>query len=217
MAQDVTLLGADYSSVPSVILPKTGGGNAEFTDTTISDNAASASDIATGKKAYVNGNLVTGTYMPSFVHSEFTCNSSKGVQTVAIPYSGNGFPLMILIMVKGGAYVTGTTWFNLVQNYAIGVWAMCKTDTSYTPSYTTSGARNQGTTLCIFKNSTSSASSYTRSSTMNTNVYSGTDAQTGASTCVSFISKNQLSIYVNTNGYGFVPNLQYEYFVVYSQ
>ncbi len=61
MAQNVTLLGADYPDVPSVILPKTGGGNAEFTDTSISDNAASASDIALGKKAYVNGSLVTGT------------------------------------------------------------------------------------------------------------------------------------------------------------
>lgn len=64
MAQNVTLLGADYPDVPSVILPKTGGGNAEFTDTSISDNAASASDIALGKKAYVNGNLVTGTAQP---------------------------------------------------------------------------------------------------------------------------------------------------------
>lgn len=60
MAQDVTLLGADYPDVPSVILPKTGGGNAEFTDTSISDNAANSSDIANGKKAYANGELMVG-------------------------------------------------------------------------------------------------------------------------------------------------------------
>ena len=60
MAQNVTLLGADYPDVPSVILPKTGGGNAEFVDTSISDNAANSSDIANGKKAYVNGELMTG-------------------------------------------------------------------------------------------------------------------------------------------------------------
>lgn len=61
MAQNITLLGASYSNVPSVQLPKTGGGTATFDDTTISSNAAAASDIASGKLAYVNGSLITGT------------------------------------------------------------------------------------------------------------------------------------------------------------
>ena len=61
MAQNITLLGASYSDVPSVELPKTGGGTAQFDDTTIASNAASASDITSGKLAFVNGELVTGT------------------------------------------------------------------------------------------------------------------------------------------------------------
>lgn len=61
MAQNITLLGASYSGVPSVVLPKTGGGTAQFDDTTIASNAASASDITSGKLAFVNGELVTGT------------------------------------------------------------------------------------------------------------------------------------------------------------
>lgn len=61
MAQNITLMGASYSNVPSVQLPKTGGGTATFDDTTISSNAAAASDIASGKLAYVNGALITGT------------------------------------------------------------------------------------------------------------------------------------------------------------
>ena len=61
MAQNITLLGASYSDVPAVTLPKTGGGTATFTDTTITSNAASASDILSGKLAYVNGTLITGT------------------------------------------------------------------------------------------------------------------------------------------------------------
>ena len=64
MAENVTLLGVDYPDVPSVVLPKTGGGTAQFDDTTIASNAASASDITSGKKAYVNGNLVEGTMQP---------------------------------------------------------------------------------------------------------------------------------------------------------
>ncbi len=61
MAQNVTVAGASYSDVPSVVLPKTGGGSAEFIDTTISSNAATASDILSGKLAWVNGTLIEGT------------------------------------------------------------------------------------------------------------------------------------------------------------
>lgn len=61
MSQNVTLWGASYSQVPSILVPKTGGGTAQFDDTTISSNAAAAADIASGKLAYVNGSLITGT------------------------------------------------------------------------------------------------------------------------------------------------------------
>lgn len=59
MAQNITLLGASYSDVPSVVLPKTGGGTAQFDDTT--DATASVADIAQGMTAYVNGSKLVGT------------------------------------------------------------------------------------------------------------------------------------------------------------
>lgn len=57
MAQNITLLGASYSAVPSVTLPKTGGGTASFTDVT--DTTATASDVASGKYFYTSSGVRT--------------------------------------------------------------------------------------------------------------------------------------------------------------
>ena len=57
MAQNITLLGASYSDVPAVKLPKTGGGTAQFTDVT--DTTATASDVASGKYFYTAGGVKT--------------------------------------------------------------------------------------------------------------------------------------------------------------
>lgn len=57
MAQNITLLGASYSAVPAVQLPKTGGGTASFTDVT--DTTAAASDVASGKYFYTAAGVRT--------------------------------------------------------------------------------------------------------------------------------------------------------------
>ena len=59
MSQTISLAGATYSDVPSVQLPKQGGGYASFMDTTDAD--ATAEDILENKTAYVNGVKLTGT------------------------------------------------------------------------------------------------------------------------------------------------------------
>lgn len=85
MAQNITLLGASYSDVPSVLLPKTGGGTARFDDTT--DANATASDIASGKTAYVNGTKLTGTASgggggsSNYATGEFTLSSNLSLTT----------------------------------------------------------------------------------------------------------------------------------------
>lgn len=60
MAQNITLMGASYSAVPAVTLPKTGGGTARFDDASIT--TATASDVAQGKLFLASdGTITTGT------------------------------------------------------------------------------------------------------------------------------------------------------------
>ena len=57
MSQNITLMGANYSNVPAVTLPKTGGGTARFTDVT--DTTATASDVASGTYFYTASGVKT--------------------------------------------------------------------------------------------------------------------------------------------------------------
>ena len=60
MAQNITIMGASYSDVPAVQLPKTGGGTARFDDASIT--MATASDVASGKVFLASdGTITTGT------------------------------------------------------------------------------------------------------------------------------------------------------------
>ena len=166
---------------------------------------------------------VTGTYTggaSNFITGTFTTGSSAGNGTVTLSYSGSGYPVMCVVVIEGGAYnntSTGnTTWYNSTQRYAIGQWTMTKSVMTSTPTYGTSGTQNQGVTTWIYKNSTSTATTYGRSSAMNTNVYSSNNASNSGANTIKFKSNTSLSYYVNTSSYGLFPSATYRYYIVYS-
>ena len=58
MAQNVVINSVTYSNVPEVDIPKSGGGNAKFYDTSSAD--ISAGDVLTGKTAFGSTGSVSG-------------------------------------------------------------------------------------------------------------------------------------------------------------
>ena len=223
MSQNITLLGASYSAVPAVTLPKTGGGSATFTDVT--DTTAAAADVASGKYFYnaagvrtqgTNSggggasNIVTGTFKFS--------QTSASAQSITLDYSGTGYPIACIVVLDDG--VLNETYTNTIARYAIAQYFMTKTHADQTPTYTTSGDANQGAVASVYKSSNSTAATLTRTSSATANTFSSSNASASTTTPVRFKSKTSMSIYAGANSgtsrYGFFNGLQYRYWVIYS-
>lgn len=130
MSQDVTWLGNNYTSVPFVTLPKTGGGTALFSDP--SGVTATAADVASGKYFLdQNGELKQGTASGGggsnwelLASQEFSAKTTSTTQSTlgnislgSLP-SGN-YILWIHVRDKAGArsgYFYGTDTFFFVNN-----------------------------------------------------------------------------------------------------
>ena len=101
MAQNITLMGANYPDVPAVELPKTGGGTAKFTDVT--GTTATAPDVLAGKYFFnSNGILTLGT-------------GTGGGGTGGITQDQDGY---LVLDPEGGGGGGGTTGLE----YETGTW-----------------------------------------------------------------------------------------------
>lgn len=141
MAQNITLMGASYSAVPAVTLPKTGGGTASFTDVT--DTTAAAADVASGKYFYTAAGVRTqgtnsgggGTSKNTQVVQGTTRTTSSTLTAIGAEMTvsktgtydvywsafrsstSSSYTYGTQLYVGGTAYGTqNTTWSNHVQN-----------------------------------------------------------------------------------------------------
>ena len=132
MAKNITLWGANYADVPSILLPKTGGGQALFVD--VSDTDAGATDVRAGKKIYLaDGSSVTG----SADLYDWIGAGAEHVSEVYAPHefaledtSFNGWtPSTSTKAIK--ATVNATTFAADLANYEYMLKWLCEADVVY--------------------------------------------------------------------------------------
>lgn len=217
MAQNITLLGASYSAVPAVVLPKTGGGTARFDDASIT--TATASDVASGKVFLASdGTITTGTSSgggaSNIVTGTFTGTTTGAAMDVTLNYSGSGYPIVAAIYPSGGA-AGNSAYSTLVQRYAAAMFCATKATVGLTPAYAKENTVDEYVILHRYKTSTSSALTYSQASGQ-TYITTGTNSTSTNTKIMSFKSKTTMSVFIASTSYGFAANIEYTYQIIYS-
>lgn len=212
----------------------------------ISDTTATAEDVAIGKYFYAaNGQKTLGTRVgngsgavwqdengyihlsneaspesagsnQTYVTGTFTGTIAGAAMDVNIPYTGNGYPISVIIYPSEGAYNSGSgNFYNLIQKYATAYVCAIKSEVDTEPTYPNNGVGSQNES-CIYvryKNGDDSATSRSGSANDTQTVYRNSNA-TNATPL--FKSATQMSVYIASTSYGFAANIEYTYHIIYS-
>ena len=163
---------------------------------------------------------VTGTYEGSggggapLVTGSFTTGAG-GVETINIPYTGNGYIIALSIAIDGGYSASEYRQYNSI------VYVFAKIEPEITPTYSSINAES---------NRAFAASLYRTAETSNGTSaaygvkYNGTESPTEANTYRGILyvaSKNTLKIFASadtgSSHRGFFPNQKYNYWITYSE
>lgn len=188
----------------------------------LTDTTATAPDVAQGKYFYgADGVRTAGTASGGGGASNVVTGTFKGTTAGAamdidLPYTGNGYPVVVLIYPKAGP--TTGDFNSLVQQYAIQQVSIVKSDMGSTPTYPVSGSGGQNGALIITRNKdkSTSATSYTQSGNSNNRPYANTNASSSQFLSVRIKSATKMSVFIASTSYGFAANIEYTYHVIYS-
>ena len=200
---DSEQLNSDLTSVANAIRTKGGAsGSLAFP----ADFITAIGNIPVGS----NVPLVSGTFKGS--------SAEKGsAKTLTLDYSGDGYPVFILIYPSVGIYKSGSDIYNLVQNKAIVVSCRIKADISAAPDYSGSAEKNLGSYFNFYKNSSSVSTYYETAGAPNGTMYTEAAAGNTNGTVVRINSKTSVSVYIADASYGFADGIEYTYHVMYSR
>ena len=164
----------------------------------------------------VTVNVSGGGGASNVIQGSFTL-TSNGSHDISLPYTGNGYPVAIMVRVKGGRE-DGSAWATLVQRYAYEALMMYKLYPNTTPAYAKEGSAHDACAMRVnYKNSSSSAGQYSGEASNSFFAYNNEDAtNSSAFDALKVRSNKVISVYGNDSGFAFALNIEYEYVAVYS-
>ncbi len=155
-------------------------------------------------------NIVTGT---------FKGTTTGAAMDVNLDYSGNGYPIAVLIFPEEGTANPDGDYYPTLLRGAVMLYSVIKNVSTTAPTYT--GGTNDDTTYAYRnKSSTTNASTTGAGGGVSAKLYNDTAAASGLSSLVKIRSNKKLSVYIlsssgSSNG-GFMANIDYRYIVYYS-
>lgn len=171
-------------------------------DATLDDYPEAVDQIQTGGGA---SNIVQG----SFIFNE------SGSKTLSIPYEGNGHAVLIFIRVKDG--LENSDFTQLIANYACDLWLAVKSNP--TKNWSDSNTNRATRYFTVYKSSATSAYKYSTASNVSQILDTGSAHEYAGSIVAINPSEEckELYVYMRDSSYGFVPGIEYEYTVVFSE
>lgn len=170
---------------------------------------------------------VSGGGATNLITGSFTTNSESGVQSITVPYSGSGYPIICVVNVKNGI-MGNSTFNNTAQRYAIGAFVAVKQDMTTAPTYnninlSTDQPKQYAGVNVTYKNNATTATTYQSTgnynqSTANATRFFCSTASTSPAyaDAVCMTSGTTLNVFVAGTSYGLMANTEYEYRIVYS-
>lgn len=182
----------------------------------------SGSETKTANGTYDVTNLASLIVNVSGGVSNCVTGTFKGTTTgaaidVTLDYTGTGYPVAVVIYPAEGPYNSGTgTFYGSTQRYASQMYIVLKSEATTAPSYESTGSKNYGTIMNRFKNSTSNSTSYNAAAASGANTFRDTAATSGQTSIVKIKSSKKMSVFIASSSYGFMANIDYKYWVLYS-
>ena len=183
------------------------------------DTVAANNLIAPNTAHGANGEPVVGTSSSgasNIVTGTFKGTTTGAAMDVDLAYTGNGYPVAIVIYPKEGAYNSNSTAYTLVQRYASLWFNAVKAYADVAPNYDNSGTDDQYTITNRTKSSSSSSTNYGTNIGPDVIVASGGNAGATVQNVVKLKSKTKMSVYIASSSYGFPANIEFKYHVIYS-
>lgn len=169
-------------------------------------------DIAVASKLAGGGGGGGGA--SNVVQGEFK-TEGNWVQTIEIPYTGSGFPVVAMIWIKGGLYdaSSGTANISRLLGSNTFIWGMVKGNVN-SPSWSSSD--NDKASVFVMYKYGDSDTQIVR--TANYNLFKTSDPSTSNQLDnVSWVENNKIKLCQTTgSGKYFLRGLEFEYIVVYS-